>query len=86
MNFLRIFLTGFFIIIIIFSIQAIEVEKWDKAELTFESNREYGNPIYDVNEFRAIFTSPTGREISINGFWDGGLSWKIIDPGKRLKL
>jgi hypothetical protein len=30
-----------------------------------------------VDEFYAIFTSPTGRELRINGFWDGAISWKI---------
>ena len=53
------------------------VEKWSKLELDFDSQKEYGNPLYDIEDFYATFTSPTGRVKKINGFWDGGSSFKI---------
>lgn len=28
-------------------------------------------------EFHALFTAPSGRQLKINGFWDGGVDWKI---------
>ncbi len=53
------------------------IGQWAKLELTFESSKNYSNPIYDIKEFYAIFNSPTGRELRINGFWDGGTAWKV---------
>lgn len=50
---------------------------WDKLELSFTSERTYENPLYELNEFYAVFTSPTGRSKKINGFWDGGNDFKI---------
>ena len=53
------------------------VAQWDKLELSFTSEQTYDNPLYDVEEFYALFTSPTGRELRINGFWNGGTDWQI---------
>jgi hypothetical protein len=53
------------------------VQVWDRQELSFRSEQEYDNPIYDVENFSATFTSPTDREVVIHGFWDGGTDWKI---------
>ncbi len=50
---------------------------WEKVELTFSSDKTYENVLYDVKEFGAVFTSPTGRIKKLNGFWDGGENWKI---------
>ncbi|HET8734958.1 MAG TPA: DUF4038 domain-containing protein [Pricia sp.] len=50
---------------------------WEKVELAFTSNAAYDNALYDVREFGAVFTSPTGKTKKLNGFWDGGKSWKI---------
>ncbi len=50
---------------------------WQKLELTFESTTAYGNPIYDVGEFYAEFTSPSGRILKRSGFWDGARTWKV---------
>lgn len=56
---------------------AITVEKWHTFEHTFKSSKEYDNALYDVNSFKIIFTSPSGRIKNLNGFWDGGDSWKV---------
>ncbi len=50
---------------------------WEKVELSFTSDVAYDNALYDVQEFGAIFTSPTGKTKRLNGFWDGGKEWKI---------
>lgn len=53
------------------------VSAWGRLELSFESQRSYDNPLYDVPEFSALFTAPSGKQIRINGFWDGDRQWKI---------
>ncbi len=50
---------------------------WSKYELTLESTSQYENPLYDVEDFYALFTAPSGKEIRVNGFWNGGREWKI---------
>lgn len=50
---------------------------WMKYEKPFESGKTYENPLYDVKEFAARFTSPSGRVKKIHGFWDGGRDWKV---------
>jgi len=50
---------------------------WTKHEIRFTSAREYENPIYDIQDFRATFTAPSGRTKTVCGFWDGGIDWKI---------
>jgi hypothetical protein len=59
------------------SLAAEKVGVWTKYEKAFESDRTYGNPLYDVQEFSVAFTSPTGRVKRIHGFWDGGRDWKV---------
>lgn len=50
---------------------------WAKLELTFTSEKSYANPLYDLRKFETTFTSPTGKTYRINGFWDGGDSFKV---------
>ncbi|HLW19705.1 MAG TPA: DUF4038 domain-containing protein [Cyclobacteriaceae bacterium] len=54
-----------------------QTEQWNKLELSFVSEKTYENPLYDLNEFYAVFTSPTGRTNKINGFWDGEQTFRI---------
>ncbi len=56
---------------------AFEVPLWDVFEFSFVSSKEYVNPLYDVKEFHIEFTSESGRVKKINGFWDGGTTWKV---------
>lgn len=51
--------------------------QWMTYELSFQSSRSYENPIYDVRSFHAVFTSPSGKERKVNGFWDGGRTFRI---------
>jgi hypothetical protein len=50
---------------------------WMCYEKGFESAKTYTNPIYDVAKFDIQFVSPSGRKKTVNGFWDGGTSWKV---------
>ena len=50
---------------------------WSKHEIHFTSTLSYDNPLYEVSDFRAIFTAPSGRMKTVGGFWDGGSDWKI---------
>jgi hypothetical protein len=54
-----------------------QVNKWEKLELTFTSDSVYDNPLYEVEQFLIHLESPTGRELTLNGFWDGGHTWKF---------
>ncbi len=60
----------------IFSQTAQEAILWKKYELTFTSSVNYENPVQDLRSFQIKFISPVGREKTINGFWDGGNTWK----------
>ena len=50
---------------------------WTKHEIGFQSLKNYNNPLYEVKDFKAIFTSPSGKERKVRGFWDGGANWKV---------
>lgn len=54
-----------------------QVQIWSKYEATFQSTKTWENPLYELRDFHAIFTSPSGRTVKINGFWDGGISCKV---------
>lgn len=54
---------------------ASQVEKWGTFEITFNTTNIYSNPYVDVS-LSAVFTGPT-KKIAIEGFWDGGNTWKI---------
>ena len=57
--------------------QTDEIALWHKYEIRFTSDMEYANPIYDIKTFTVVFTSATGREKTVNGFWDGERDWKV---------
>lgn len=66
----------FLFLILSFSAQG-ETPLWSKLELSFVSDKDYENPLYELQDFFATLTSPTGRTKKINGFWDGGRNFKI---------
>ena len=51
--------------------------QWMKHEIAFESTQSYQNPLYDLKDFYAVFTAPSGKQHTINGFWDGENDWKV---------
>jgi Protein of unknown function (DUF4038)/Domain of unknown function (DUF5060)/Putative collagen-binding domain of a collagenase len=52
------------------------VAKWAPFEQSFESAKEYDNPIQEA-ELNAVFVSPTGQQFLTHGFWDGGKTWRL---------
>jgi len=49
-----------------------QTAKYDRFEHVFRSSKDYENALYDVNTFDITFLSPSGREKTVRGFWDGG--------------
>jgi hypothetical protein len=56
------------------------VPRWTAHELTFESERTRDHPFWDV-DLTIKLTAPSGRAFTIDGFWDGGQTWRA-----RLRL
>lgn len=73
----KIFLiTGFIALVQCWSACAQEVGIWMRFEQGFTSAKDYQNPIYNA-KLEVRFVSPTGRVKILQGFWDGGRSWKV---------
>lgn len=66
-----------FVLILVAVILSAQTPVWTKHEIRLQSSKTYNNPIYDVRDFKAIFTAPSGRTRTVYGFWDGGTDWKI---------
>jgi hypothetical protein len=64
-------------LIFVAGILSAQTPVWTKHEIQLQSSKTYNNPIYDVRDFKAIFTAPSGRTRTVYGFWDGGTDWKI---------
>jgi len=59
-----------------------QVPAWRKFQVTFESERAYDNPLQQV-ELQATFVSPSGKQRTVLGFWDGGRTWSVrFSPDK----
>lgn len=59
------------------------VSLWDRFETVIVHSNHYDNPFQDV-ELKAMFTSPSGREVRFGGFYDGdgdggqsGSTWRL---------
>jgi hypothetical protein len=61
------------------------VEQWTRFEDTFESSKNYDNPVQDI-KVKVEFTSPKGKKRNFFAFWDGGRLWRVRfspdEPGK----
>jgi hypothetical protein len=53
-----------------------QVPKWSRFEQTFNSTADYPNPAQDT-DLRVVFTSPSGSSRVVDGFWDGGSTWRV---------
>ena len=58
------------------SAKTVVVAKWGRFEQSFKSRLVYSNPLQDVS-LRVIFTSPLGETNEVDGFWDGGMTWRV---------
>ena len=52
------------------------ISKWARFETSFRSSVEYSNALQDAS-LRVIFTSPLGETNEVDGFWDGGKTWRV---------
>jgi hypothetical protein len=52
------------------------IPRWGQFKAHFTSGGYYGNPFQDVR-VKVKFTSPSGKEMHIEGFWDGGTVWRV---------
>jgi len=66
-----------FFFLIILRVSAQQATQWMKYEISFKSEKVYTEPIYEVKDFKVIFTAPSGREKTVRGFWDGDKEWKV---------
>jgi hypothetical protein len=61
------------------------VEQWTRFEDTFQSSRDYNNPVQDT-KVTVEFTSPSGNKRMFLAFWDGNRVWRVRfspdEPGK----
>ena len=51
--------------------EQVTVRKWEVCEIPFESAQDFENPYLDV-EVTGQFLPPSGKEKTIQAFWDGG--------------
>jgi hypothetical protein len=59
--------------------------QWTRSEDTFTGSRDYDNPVQEV-KVKVEFTSPSGNERMLLGFWDGGRVWRVrLSPDERGK-
>ena len=55
---------------------ADQIPKWTVLELRFQSSSKHNHPFKEV-WLELLFRSPSGKEQWVDGFWDGGNSWKV---------
>ncbi|MCI0494191.1 DUF4038 domain-containing protein, partial [candidate division KSB1 bacterium] len=58
------------------SFDKIEVEKYHLFEVSLRSDSTYENPYTQV-ALSALVIGPGGTEYSIDGYWQGGATWKL---------
>ena len=50
--------------------------RWTVFETSFTSSSHYDNPVQDA-ELMVEFRSPSGKTNDVEGFWDGGNTWRV---------
>jgi hypothetical protein len=56
--------------------RAQTVPQWTRFEAAFTSSANYENPVQDA-QMEVDFSSPSGKQITVLGFWDGDTNWKV---------
>ena len=52
------------------------IDKWTRFEHVFKSRVVYSNALQEAT-LKAVFTSPLGDTYEVDGFWDGGRTWRV---------
>ena len=52
------------------------IAKWARFEQAFKSTLIYSNALQDAS-LKVQFTSPLGDTSEVDGFWDGGRTWRV---------
>jgi hypothetical protein len=52
------------------------VGKWGRFEQSFKSSVKYENPFQQCT-LKVSFVSPLGQTNIVDGFWDGGKTWRV---------
>ncbi len=52
------------------------VPKWERFEHAFKSSVLYTNALQEAS-LTVVFTSPLGDTSQVDGFWDGGRTWRV---------
>lgn len=55
----------------------MKVERWDTYEITLTASKTYENPFRDVELTGTFRHLDSGQSINVNGFYDGGSTWRI---------
>jgi hypothetical protein len=53
-----------------------DVPQWGQFETAFASTASADNPLQD-QALLVTFTAPSGRVVTVRGFWDGGSVWRV---------
>jgi hypothetical protein len=53
-----------------------EVPRWGRFQESFQSTASYGNPVQQAR-LTVVFTPPQGDPVKVEGFWDGGQTWRV---------
>jgi hypothetical protein len=54
----------------------MNVRLWQRGEWSLESSKVYNNALQDAT-LSAVFTSPSGKQHKVYGFWDGDKTWRV---------
>ena len=52
------------------------VSRWGRFEVALTSDQEWENPLQEA-ELAGVFVSPSGQQVAVDGFWDGGRTWRL---------
>jgi len=52
------------------------ISKWGRFEQSLRSAVLYSNALQDAS-IKVVFTSPLGETNEVDGFWDGGQTWRV---------
>jgi hypothetical protein len=55
----------------------MNVELWDVFEASFAASKTYSNPFRDIGLEATFVHAGSGREIAVDGFYDGDSTWRV---------